>query len=483
MPADRASPPRIQTDESAMQVAAAVYAEQVATVFRQMPIALGVNLVNAGLVATVLSPLANRSEPALWFSLVALITFGRAVLWWRFRCRHGRMDWRWWSRSAAVGAFLGGLAWGCGGVTMLGLVPPAAQSFLTIVVGGMCAGAAVVSAPHLPSLLAFLIPASLPMAGHFLVEVTPVDRALGAMILVFAAAMALAGMQLNRSLGSATRLRLVLDETNHQLQHEIAKHQATEAALRQAQKLEAIGHLTGGIAHDFSNLLTIIIGNLAMAKDRLDPNSAVAPLIDSATQAAERGVRLIQRLLGFARRQRLAAVRVDVGRLVSNMQEMLSRTLGPQIHLLFDIAGDLAPVEIDPNHLELAILNLAINARDAMPEGGTLRIAVCAPPSDANVPIELAHGDYVVLEIADTGDGMDEATLAQAFEPFFTTKEPGAGTGLGLPTVLGFLTQSGGAIRLLSRVGSGTTAQLWLPRAKSVTNETPTHSRFNKFSL
>lgn len=343
------------------------------------------------------------------------------------------------------------------------LVAPLGQLFLTIAIGGMCVGAVVLSASHLPTLLAFLLPACLPMASRVLTEGTPINTALGAMMVVFAAAMTIAAMHLNRVFGEAMRLRFELDETNHQLQAEIAEHRTTEAALRQAQKLEAIGHLTGGIAHDFNNLLTVVIGNLVMAKERLAANSTAGPLIDSAAQAAERGVALIQHLLGFARKQRLDPQSVDLGQLISRMREMLLTALGPQIELVTEIEPSAPPAEIDPNQLELAILNLANNARDAMPEGGTLRIAIANRRADATAPRELGHGNYVVIEITDTGTGMDEATLAQALDPFFTTKEPGAGTGLGLATVQGFVAQSGGAVRLLSRLGAGTAVELWLP--------------------
>jgi signal transduction histidine kinase len=289
-------------------------------------------------------------------------------------------------------------------------------------------------------------------------------------------AMTLAARHLNRIFSDALRLRFELDEANRRLHAEIAEHRGTEAALRQAQKIEAIGHLTSGIAHDFNNLLTVVIGNLAMATERMGENAAIAPLIESAAQAAERGVALIQRLLGFVRKQRLDPQPVDVDQLVFRMKEMLLSTLGPQIRLVIDAGPDIAPAEIDPNQLELAILNLAINARDAMPDGGTLRITVADRQVDEATPQELTGDRYVVVKIVDTGIGMDELTLAQAFDPFFTTKELGVGTGLGLPSVQGFVAQSGGAVRLSSRPGAGTTVELWLPRTDRLPTEVSTPS-------
>ena len=345
------------------------------------------------------------------------------------------------------------------------IIPTSGQTFLTFVIGGMCAGTVVLNASHLPTLLAFLLSASLPMAVRFFAEGTSADSALGAMIVIFAGALSLAGAHLNRFFTEAMRLRFELNDANLRLQAEMAEHRATEAALRQAQKLEAVGQLTGGIAHDFNNLLTVVIGNLALASGRTSENSDILPLLQSALRAAERGVALIQRLLAFARKQRLDPRSVDLAALVANIQELLQRTVGPAIHL--EIATDVGfvPAHVDANQVELAILNLAINARDAMPVGGTLRISLRNGSADRSSPAELPPGDYVIVSISDTGTGMDEATLAQAFDPFFTTKEVGSGSGLGLPMVQGFAGQSGGAMQIRSKLGEGTTVELWLPQA------------------
>jgi CheY-like chemotaxis protein len=182
-------------------------------------------------------------------------------------------------------------------------------------------------------------------------------------------------------------------------------------------------------------------------------------------QAAERGAALSQQLLGFVRKQRCDPQLVDLRRLLSETKEMLRRTLGPRVRLAVETTPEAAPVEVDPTQFELAILNLAINARDAMPEGGTLRIALADRELGAGASEGLCHGRYIVVEIIDTGTGMDEATLVRAFEPFFTTKEAGLGTGLGLPMVQAFAARSGGAVRLASVPGRGTRAELWLPRA------------------
>jgi len=335
----------------------------------------------------------------------------------------------------------------------------------------MCAGSVVLSAPHLPTLLAFLLAASLPMAGRFLYENSTTGNALGIMILVFATALSLAGARLNRIFAETMRLRFELNAANLRLQAEIGERHTTEAALRQAQKLEAVGQLTGGIAHDFNNLLTLVIGNLTLAIGRAGENAAIVALLQTALQAAEKGVALIQRLLAFARKQRLDPRPVDLPRLTANVEELLRRTLGPHIHLEIIAATGVLPARIDANQLELAILNLAINARDAMPTGGTLRIDIENSRVDLAWPDQLPPGDYVVLSITDTGMGMDEATLARAFDPFFTTKEVGSGSGLGLPMVQGFVAQSGGAVQIWSKRGEGTRVELWLPQAKEPPSE------------
>jgi len=239
--------------------------------------------------------------------------------------------------------------------------------------------------------------------------------------------------------------------------------QTANAQLLQSQKLEALGHLTGGIAHDFNNLLSAILGNLKLLRKRTDESSALR-LIDGAIEGALRGVSLTQRLLVFARGKELQVKPVNVKKLADGMLNMLRRSIGTAIRIQLDLPQDLWTTLADHDQLELALLNLALNARDAMPDGGVLTIAA----SNESVRKEqegLAPGEYVRISVIDTGIGMDEATLARAIDPFFTTKGVGKGTGLGLSMVQGLVVQSGGALRLRSRVGAGTTVELWLLRA------------------
>ena len=236
----------------------------------------------------------------------------------------------------------------------------------------------------------------------------------------------------------------------------------TREALLHSQKVEAIGKLTGGVAHDFNNLLTVVLGSLDLLRRYLpkdDPR--VARLLDNAMQGAQRGATLTQRMLAFARRQELDVQAVDLVELTRGMRDLLQRSLGPQVAIETRFPLSMDSAQADPNQLETALLNLAINARDAMPSGGTMTIAARGV-TVANDP-GLRPGRYVCLSLTDTGEGMDADTLARATEPFFTTKGPGKGTGLGLPMVLGMVEQLGGKFVLHSKLGEGTTAELWLP--------------------
>jgi PAS domain S-box-containing protein len=242
--------------------------------------------------------------------------------------------------------------------------------------------------------------------------------------------------------------------------------EATRARFVQSQKMEAIGQLTGGVAHDFNNLLAVVLGNLDLARKRLPPDRKLMQLIDNSIQAAERGATLTKRMLAFARRQELTIGPVDVPELVRGMADLLQRSIGPTILVNTQFPLQLPQAFADANQLELALLNLAVNARDAMPEGGSITIAAREKQVGADDVGGLAPGRYVCLSVTDTGEGMDERTLARAAEPFFTTKGVGKGTGLGLSMVHGFAEQSGGRLILASTKGRGATAELCLPMAE-----------------
>ncbi|MET0310377.1 MAG: PAS domain S-box protein [Sphingomonas sp.] len=241
---------------------------------------------------------------------------------------------------------------------------------------------------------------------------------------------------------------------------QLALEQAQEAFFR-SQKMESIGQLTGGVAHDFNNLLAVIIGSLDLARRRMADGADITRFIDNAMAAAERGATLTQRMLAFARKQELRLETVDAMALVRGMAELLQRTIGARVTIDTRFPLLLKPVRADPAQLELALLNLVVNARDAMPDGG--HIIIAAREEEAGRHDDLAPGRYVCLSVADDGEGMDETTLTRAREPFFTTKGIGRGTGLGLSMVHGLAEQCGGRLHLRSKPGEGTTAELWLP--------------------
>lgn len=248
----------------------------------------------------------------------------------------------------------------------------------------------------------------------------------------------------------------------------IAEREEVQTALRQSQKMEAMGQLTGGVAHDFNNLLTPIVGTLDLLQRRSVGGEREQRLIAGALQSADRAATLVQRLLAFARRQPLQAVAVDVVKLVSDMGDLVASTSGPQIKVIVDAPGDLPAAIADPNQLEMALLNLSVNARDAMLEGGTMRISASTASVGTGHRSSLPAGEYLCLSVADTGTGMDAATLARAVEPFFSTKGVGKGTGLGLSMAHGLASQLNGALTIQSAPGLGTNVELWLPRSHTV---------------
>jgi PAS domain S-box-containing protein len=276
-----------------------------------------------------------------------------------------------------------------------------------------------------------------------------------------------------REIAERKQAQEALDELNQSLERQVAERaeelRKQEAALRQAQKMEAIGQLTGGVAHDFNNLLQIIMGNLEMLQRRLPDNSSqqLRRVAAQAMNGAKRAAILTQRLLAFSRRQPLDPKPTDPNALVAGMSDMLHRTLGEAVSVETVSSAGIWKIEVDQGEMEAALLNLAVNARDAMPEGGQLTIETANSFIDetyARQHAEVQPGQYVMISVSDTGIGMDETTAAQAFDPFFTTKSVGKGTGLGLSQVYGFVKQSGGHVKIYSEVGQGTTVKIYVPR-------------------
>jgi signal transduction histidine kinase len=264
-----------------------------------------------------------------------------------------------------------------------------------------------------------------------------------------------------------------LEAANRQLASQITEREKVESALRQAQRLEAVGQLTSGVAHDFNNLLTVILGNVRqMQKNASD--AAQTRRLNMMAEAGERGAKLTAQMLAFSRRQKLEPKPVDLNDTVASMRDLLQSTMGGSVRIETVLANRLWPAMIDPTQIELAILNLAINARDAMAVGGTLavetsNVSLGEPRSTSEPPA----GQYVCVSVSDTGSGMPDDVVAKVFEPFFTTKEVGKGSGLGLSQVLGLAKQSGGGVRIQTEVGEGTSVKLYLPRANTASEAQP----------
>ena len=448
-----------------------IYDAQIDTLYQQTPMVLTVNLLNSSLVAVVLT--SNMGQ-ALWlmFLAVTLLLSVIRIIGWKLYCSRAvpvRSTAKW-GIFATVGSGLSGLLWGAGSALLLpdSLVE---QTFVAFVIGGMCVASLVSFSHYLPAFIAYVFPASLPLAGRFFLDGWPIH---GDMMVVFAVAIALAAYNSSRGFATGMRLNFHLIErteeltaANTRLEMEITQRRVAEEQLRQAHKMEAIGQLTGGIAHDFNNLLTAVVGHLEMAVARVGRDPRTTGLVQAALRAADRGATLTRQLLAFARRQHLEPRPVDVSAVVEGVKKILRQTISPDIRLVIQAAPDLAPAWVDPNQLELAILNLALNARDAMPVGGTLRIA-CREQAgrDRGLATGPSIGQLCNRVVSDTGTGMNPETLARAFEPFFTTKEAGRGSGLGLSIVHGFAAQSGGSVRITSSLGNGTKVDLWLPRAE-----------------
>ncbi|HTZ37496.1 MAG TPA: ATP-binding protein, partial [Stellaceae bacterium] len=253
---------------------------------------------------------------------------------------------------------------------------------------------------------------------------------------------------------------------------DITERDAIEEQLRQAQKMEAVGQLTGGLAHDFNNLLTAVLGNLELLAPRLGEDASARKYLAAAARSAENGAKLTEQLLAFSRRQQLQPRATDLNAVIAAMRELLTRTIGATVRVETALAPDLWPALVDPTQIEVAILNLVLNARDAMPRGGTVTIATRnLLHGDPAAPPELAGREGICITVRDNGVGMSEEVARAAVEPFFTTKEPGKGSGLGLSQVYGVVRQSSGALSIESRPGAGTAVHICLPRATAAARD------------
>jgi signal transduction histidine kinase/ActR/RegA family two-component response regulator len=325
----------------------------------------------------------------------------------------------------------------------------------------------------LPMIVALSVPTDSVLVAwrHGAAPVMLVALAAAAVIAALLLLLAHESQRVERLLADNSRARAAAEQANRQLTRQIEERERTEATLRQAQRLEAVGQLTGGVAHDFNNLLTVLLGNIDLMQsripgDRRGPELANVVRLERMREAAERGAKLTDQLLAFSRRQPLMPRSASLNQVITAMSELIQSAIGSNIRMEYALADAPWPVLVDTTQIELVLLNLSLNARDAMPQGGMLRIEtenVTLGPNEASG--DLRAGDYVAVRVRDTGVGMSEEVRAKAFEPFFTTKGPGEGSGMGLSQVYGFARQSGGCARIDSSPETGTAVTVFLPRA------------------
>ncbi len=475
--------------------------EQQVRVVYGFPIRLIGHVINSALVAGVVWDRVPHILLGSWLALNILVSLGRYLLTLAFHKRATDSDIEKWAVYFTVGSSVSAALWGVS-TFIVWMTPDIANHvFIAFVIAGTISAATAMTYPMLPALYLFLALAGLPLTVNLISVGEGIYIAMGLMSLLLLALLAGQGraahgmllrlfqlQEENRllvadlsavrdNLEDRVRERTVeLDAANSSLRAEMAARLETEIRLSQAQKMEAIGQLTGGIAHDFNNLLAVIHGNTELLAEK-SGDTPMPRELQAILRASARGAQLTQRLLAFSRKQALQPQAVDVNDLVSSMMDMFTRILSDDVRMVFDPGENLPPAEVDPSQLENAILNLAINARDAMMPGGILtitsRIAYLSGEEEGLVTDEVADvvrpGRYVVVEIRDTGKGISKEQLTKVWEPFFTTKRAGEGTGLGLSMVYGFVRQSGGQVQITSVEGEGTTVRLYLPAASAGT--------------
>jgi signal transduction histidine kinase/ActR/RegA family two-component response regulator len=429
-----------------------------------------ITIANAALMTAVLEATGASKGPWIWLILVGVLAATRLMSLRAYNRRaQGSNNVRAWEVVTILGALLSGILWG-GGAVLLFPADETTQLLWVFVIGGMCAGAASFHAAHLPTALAFIGPAALPLVVLSAIQKSPQRIGAAAMLMIFIMALTFTARNFNRHFEQTLRLRFDLDDTNQRLRKEIEDHRSTEEHLRQAQKMEAVGQLTGGIAHDFNNLLTVITGSLELILRHATGNETITRLATAAERAAERGARLTASLLSFARKQPLSPESLEINTLIREFAPLLQRAVGETARINLALTSSAPEANIDAAHCQSALLNLVINARDAMPAGGQLTVAtqiVTLNASELTSNPDARPGEFVDISVRDAGSGMTPEVVARAFDPFFTTKDLGKGSGLGLSQVYGFARQSGGHAAIKSTLGEGTLVSIFLPTVAS----------------
>jgi signal transduction histidine kinase/CheY-like chemotaxis protein len=462
-----------------------VRGEQVRTLYQQGTSAVLAGLVVSLIVTAVLWGAVPSRELLALPGALSILAILRLELHRRyFRAAPPASESAMWARRFVLGSACSGIVWGVAGFFFFGSGSVLAQIVVAFAIGGMSAAAAGTISSHLPAYFAYVVPALTGIIARAVLLGGPQHFALAAMLSVYGPALSLVAIVTHRALRNAFQLRFQndallaelssarerLEESNRTLEQRVderSRELAKKAdALRDAQRMEAVGRLAGGVAHDFNNLLMVVLGNvneLIQAEKRAGSSSG---RLDEVRDAAQRGAELVKQLLVFSRRQHTHPETLDLNRVVTAMERLLGRLIGEHLTLRVALAGDPVFVRIDPTQFEQIVVNLVTNARDAMPAGGTVTIET-ARVDLARAEDEVPPGAYVRLAVSDTGVGMDAETKKRLFEPFFTTKGVGEGTGLGLATVYGVVEEAGGAIRVRSESRQGSTFTIYFPRAEA----------------
>jgi len=464
-------------------LASAVRAEQIRTLYRQSVWVFIANPVNAVITALSLWQRAHHGALLAWIAGMSLVAAGRLAVRRKYLQVNPSADESGrWTTYFVSGTIATGAAWGVGAAVFFDPADPVVQLIVTFVIGGMIAGASGTLATYVPAFIGFEVPALLGLAGGMVVIGDTAHVGFVFLLLVYGVVMTMVASNTQRAIVGTFRLRFENDEllaqlmnaraslenVNRTLEDRVAERtlafERQSETLRDAQRMESIGLLAGGVAHDFNNLLTVVLANVAMLEGgQLRDADRIS--VEEIRTSANRGAALVSQLLAFSRRQILKPQTLDLARVVAEMEHFLRRLIGSQVEVEVNVPADVLPVTADPSQLQQVIINLATNARDAMPSGGRLTIQAGSFDKTPGGPgPEVPAGPYATLEVRDTGVGMDAETRRLAFHPFFTTKEQGRGTGLGLATVYGIVDQSGGYTFVESQPAKGSSFSIYLPR-------------------